>query len=127
MTAPVTLIADLFPGAITDIRTGERPEGVPRGVKLHIILSTRQIAVGWQVGSEVGTWFADVTEEETAAADHRGGTVGAYEIKRAGGCSCGALLKRWNPYAGRQLTQVARASRPDSTYGLPHVYQRPRP
>jgi predicted RecA/RadA family phage recombinase len=123
VTAPVVLIADLFPGAITDIRTGQRPEGVPRGVKLHIILSTRQIAVGWQVGSAVGTWFADTTEEDTAEADHRGGTVGNYVIQRAGGCSCGALLKRWNPYAGRQLTQLAR-QRPNDTYGLPQVYRR---
>lgn len=118
-TEPVVLIADLFPGAITDTRTGQRPEGVPGGVKLHIILSTRQIAVGWQVGQQVGTWFADVAEEDTDQADHRGGQVGPYLIQRAGGCSCGALLKRWNPYSGQAMTQVAR-----STYGLPQVYTR---
>jgi hypothetical protein len=122
-TEPIVLIADLFPGSIIDNATGERPEGVPRNVKLHIILSTRQIAVGWQVGQEIGTWFADLTEEQTAGADHRGGTVGPYTVQRAGGCSCGALLKKWNPYASQPMTQMARPSR-DSTYGLPQVYGR---
>jgi hypothetical protein len=122
-TEPVVLIADLFPGAIIDTRTGGRPEGVPRNVKLHIIVSTRQIVVGWQVGTEIGTWFADVTEEQTAEADHRGGQIGDYQVQRAGGCSCGALLKKWNPYAGQPMTQIARPSRA-STYGLPQVYGR---
>jgi hypothetical protein len=123
MTEPIGLLADLFPGAITDTRTGQRPEGVPRNVKLHIILSTRQIAVGWQVGQTIGTWFADVTEEQTAAVNHRGGTIGDYEVQRAGGCSCGALLKKWNPYAGQPMTQVARAPR-ESSFGLPQSYAR---
>lgn len=122
-TEPIALIADLFPGAIIDTRTGERPEGVPRNVKLHIILSTRQIAVGWQIGTQVGTWFADVTEEDTAEADQRGGQIGPYTVQRAGGCSCGALLKKWNPYAGQPMMQVARASRA-SGYGLPQAYSR---
>lgn len=122
MTEPVALIADLFPGAIYD-ESGQRPEGVPGMVKLHIIVSTRQIAVGWQVGQEIGTWFADVSEEQTAEADHRGGQIGPYLVQRAGGCSCGALLKRWNPYAGQVITQVARAPRA-SSYGLPQSYAR---
>jgi hypothetical protein len=121
---PIALLADLFPGSIIDNRTGQRPEGVPGGnVKLHIILSTREIAVGWQVGQEIGTWFAEATEEDTAAVDHRGGTIGHYTVQRAGGCSCGALLKKWNPYAGRPMTQVARAPR-DSSFGLPQSYSR---
>lgn len=122
-TEPIALIADLFPGSIIDNETGERPEGVPRNLKLHIIVSTREIAVGWQVGAEIGTWFATVTEEETANVDHRGGVIGRYTVQRAGGCSCGALLKKWNPYAGRAMTQVARAPR-DSNYGLPQSYSR---
>lgn len=123
-TEPITLIADLFPGSIIDIRTGERPEGVPGGnVKLHIIVSSLEIAVGWQVGQEIGTWFVSVTEEETAQVDHRGGQIGPYTVQRAGGCSCGTLLKRWNPYEGRPMMQVARVN-PNSTYGLPHTYKR---
>jgi hypothetical protein len=122
-TEPVVLIADLFPGQITD-ETGQRPEGIPGGsVKLHIILSTKEIAVGWQVGQEIGTWFAAVTEEQTAEADQRGGQVGPYLIQRAGGCSCGALLKRWNPYKDQVITQSARVN-PKSTYGLPHAYKK---
>jgi hypothetical protein len=122
-TEPIVLLADLFPGAIIDTETGERPEGVPRNVKLHIILSTKQIAVGWQVGQEIGTWFADVTEEQTAEVDHRGGTIGQYAVQRAGGCSCGALLKKWNPYADRPMMQAARTN-PKSSYGLPQAYGR---
>jgi hypothetical protein len=120
---PITLIADLFPGSIIDNRTGEIPEGIPRGVKLHIIVSTEEIAVGWQVGTEIGTWFAGATDEDTAEVDHRGGTIGHYTVQRAGGCSCGALLKKWNPYASRPMTQLARIN-PRSTYGLPHAYKR---
>lgn len=122
-TEPIVLIADLFPGSVIDTRTGERAEGIPRNVKLHVILSTRQIAVGWQVGQEIGSVFFDVTEEETATADHRGGQIGPYTVQRAGGCSCGALLKRWNPYAGQPMAQVARAPR-DSSFGLPQSYGR---
>lgn len=122
-TGPITLIADLFPGAIIDTRTGHRPEGVPRNAKLHIIVSSKQIAIGWQIGQEIGTWFTDVTEEQTAETDHRGGQIGDYQVQRAGGCSCGALLKRWNPYAGQTLLQAARMN-PKSTYGLPQVYSR---
>lgn len=123
-TEPVVLVADLFPGQIIDTRTGLRPEGVPGGtVKLHIIVSTTEIAVAWQVGQEIGTWTVAVTDEETAEVDHRGGLIGPWMVQRAGGCSCGALLKRWNPYAGRTITQVARVN-PKSTYGLPHAYKK---
>lgn len=125
---PVVLIADLFPGAVTLTATGQRPEGIPPRAKLHVIVSTRQIAVAWEAGNvngvaQIGTWFADVTEEETAQADHHGGVIGQFTVARAGGCSCGKALKRWNPYAGQPTTQVVRQTT-SATYGLPQKYSR---
>jgi hypothetical protein len=121
----VTLIADLYPGDCRDAE-GNRPEGVPATAKLHVILTTTQIAIGWEAGaygsngSSISSVFIDVTEEETATATYNGGQVGPWTIARAGGCSCGKTLKRWNPYAGQAINQAARTTtaRPDS-YGLP--------
>jgi len=119
----VTLIADLYPGDVRDAE-GNRPEGVPPNAKLHVILATTQIAIGWEAGaygsngSTIASVFIDVTEEETATATYNGGQVGPWTIARAGGCSCGKTLKRWNPYAGQAISQVAREPRA-ATYGLP--------
>lgn len=130
MTEPVVLIADLFPGVVLDTLTGQRIEGVPRGAKLHVIVSTTVIAIGWEAGTvdgvrRIGSLMVDIAEFDTDNLDHRGGTVGPYTVQRAGGCSCGTSLKRWNPWAGQPLTQLARPAR-DSTYGLPQRYNRSR-
>lgn len=130
MTAaePVVLIADLFPGVVLDTTTGERIEGIPRkGTKLHVIVSTTTIAIGWDAGTvngvgRVGSLMVDITGMDIADLDHNGGTVGPYQIKRAGGCSCGTTLKRWNPWAGKPLSQLARPAR-SSSYGLPQRYK----
>jgi len=120
----VTLIADLYPGDIRVTETGKRPDGVPATAKLHVILASTQIAIGWEAGaygsngSAIESVFIDVTEEETANATYNGGVVGPYTIQRAGGCSCGKTLKRWNPYAGQAVMQAARPER-TATYGLP--------
>lgn len=131
MTAPaaITLIADLYPAAITDTRTGQRPEGVPqRGTtKLRVLIATTELRVAWAApGGAVGSITIPVTEEDTAAADHNGGVVGPYEIRRAGGCSCDKMLKRWNPYQGQSIQQVVRStpSRFTEDYGLPQRYVR---
>jgi hypothetical protein len=127
MTAAVTLIADLYPAAITDTRTGTRPEGVPVRTKLRVILATTEITVAWAApGGGVESITIPVTEEQTAAADHNGGDVGPYRFQRAGGCSCDKLLKRWNPYSGAQINQVIRTTPSSVTesYGLPQRYTR---
>lgn len=125
---PVVLIADLFPGSVIDTRTGHRAEGVPRNVKLHVIVSTTQIAVGWDAGvidgvPSINSIFIDISGYDTAELDHRGGTVGPYVVQRSGGCACGAGLKRWNPWRNQPMTQLARPVR-SSTYGLAQVYRR---
>lgn len=130
MSEPVVLIADLFPGVVLDAGTNQRIEGVPRSAKLHVIVSTTQIAIGWEAGTvngvrQIGSLMLDISGYDTADLDHQGGRVGPYEVKRAGGCSCGATLKRWNPWAGQPMTQLARPAR-DSTYGLPQRYTRAR-
>jgi hypothetical protein len=127
---PVVLIADLFPGVVLDTETNARIDGVPKGAKLHVIVSTKEIAIGWDAGTvngvaTVNELRVDISEFDIEQLDHSGGTVGPYTIKRAGGCSCGAALKRWNPYAGQPLTQLARPAR-DSSYGLPQRYARTR-
>jgi hypothetical protein len=125
---PIVLIADLFPGSIQVTELGTRPIGIPPRAKLHIILSTKRVAVAWDSGTiegvpQIGTWSAELTEEQTANADHMGGVVGPYTIARAGGCSCGKALKRWNPYAGQATTQVIRHTT-SASYGLPQRYSR---
>jgi hypothetical protein len=131
MTEPVTLIADLFPGTVLDAETGQRIAGIPgKGTKLHVIVSTTTIAIGWDAGTvngvaQVGSLLVDISGYSTDDLDHNGGIVGPYEVKRAGGCSCGTTLKRWNPWAGQPMTQLARPAR-SSSYGLPQVYKRPR-
>lgn len=134
MTAPasVTLVADIYPASIIDSRTGDRPEGVPAkgNVKLRVIIATTELTVAWAAGTgEVGYVRIPVTEEETAAADHNGGDVGPYVIKRAGGCSCDKMLKRWNPYQGVAMAQAIRTtpSRMTESYGLPQRYSRTSP
>jgi hypothetical protein len=122
VTAPAQLIADLFPG---DVRgpDGKRPEGVPVNAKLHVFVTTTQILIGWESGafgtnqSQIASRTIEVTEEDTATADHNGGQVGEWTVARAGGCSCGKALKRWNPFAATGAVQVARV-RPNG-YGLP--------
>lgn len=131
MTEPssVILIADLYPGSIIDTRTGAVPEGVPPRTKLRVILATTEIRVAWEApGGGVGSVTIQVTEEETATADHNGGDVGHYVIRRAGGCSCGKNLKRWNPYQGVPTRQLVRTdpSRVTASYGLPQRYTRSR-
>lgn len=131
MTEPVTLIADLFPGVVLDTGTGERIEGIPRkGTKLHVIVSTTTIAIGWDAGTvngvaQIGSLMVDISGYDTDDLSHNGGIVGPYEIRRAGGCSCGTTLKRWNPWAGQPMTQLARPAR-NSSYGLPQRYTRSR-
>jgi hypothetical protein len=126
---PVVLIADLFPGTVLSTETGERAGGLPgKGTKLHVIVSTTTIAVGWEAGvvegvRQIGSVMLDISGMDISGLDHNGGIVGPYEVKRAGGCSCGTTLKRWNPWTGRQLVQLARPARP-STYGLPQRYTR---
>lgn len=127
MTEPVVLIADLFPGAVTITETGKRPEGVPTSAKLHVVVSTTEIAIGWDLGSydgtvKIGEVRLDISDYDTSGLDHTGGAVGPYTIQRAGGCSCGKGLKRWNPYAGQPVTQLLRADKP--AYGLPQRYTR---
>lgn len=131
MTAPtaIALIADLYPGSIIDQRTGTVPEGVPPKTKLRVILATTEIKVAWAApGGGVGYLTIPITEADTAEADHNGGLVGDYLIQRAGGCSCGKDLKRWNPYQGVPMTQVVRttASSVTANYGLPQKYTRSR-
>jgi hypothetical protein len=126
---PVVLIADLFPGVV--LVDGQRAEGIPKGAKLHVIVSTTQIAVGWEAGTvdgvrQIGSVFYDISGYDTADLSHQGGIVGPYTVQRAGGCSCGATLKRWNPWAGQPMTQLARPPR-SSTYGLPQHYTRTSP
>lgn len=128
-TGTIVLIADLFPGVVQATETGKRPEGVPRSAKLHVMLTSQQIAIAWELGTygggpQVGELFIDVTEEETAEATHNGGVVGPYTIQRAGGCSCGRALKRWNPYAGQSVTQLVRATSFSRQSGLPQRYTR---
>jgi hypothetical protein len=94
---PVVLIADLFPGVVLDTATGERVEGIPRGAKLHVIVSTTQIAIGWDAGTvngerKIGSLMLDISEMDTDDLNHQGGIVGPYDVKRAGGCSCGQDL-----------------------------------
>lgn len=130
MTETVVLIADLFPGVVLDAATGQRVAGAPKTAKLHVIVSTTTIAIGWDAGTvngvaQVGSLMLDISGYSTDDLDHSGGIVGPYEIKRAGGCSCGTTLKRWNPWAGQPMSQLARPAR-NSSYGLPQVYKRPR-
>ncbi|HEX8321627.1 hypothetical protein [Longimicrobium sp.] len=127
MTASITLIADIYPASIIDGRTGARPEGVPAKAKIRVILATTEIKVAWAApGGGVESLTIPLTFEETAEADHNGGTVGTYEIKRAGGCSCDKMLKRWNPYAGQPTAQVVRSTPSSRTesWGLPQKYKR---
>jgi hypothetical protein len=127
MTASITLIADLYPGSIIDTRTGVVPEGVPARAKLRVIVATTEIKVAWEApGGGVEHTTIPITEAETAEADHNGGEVGPYLIRRAGGCSCGKHLKRWNPYQGMATNQVVRTSPSSVTasYGLPQRYKR---
>jgi hypothetical protein len=90
MTEPVTLIADLFPGTVLDAETGQRIAGIPgKGTKLHVIVSTTTIAIGWDAGTvngvaQVGSLLVDISGMDTTDLDHNGGVVGPYEIKRAG-------------------------------------------
>jgi hypothetical protein len=123
----IALIADLYPGSIIDQRTGTVPEGVPAKSKLRVILATTEIKVAWAApGGGVEYVTIPTTEEATAEADHNGGQVGTYLIRRAGGCSCGKDLKRWNPYQDVPMTQVVRTSPSTVTesYGLPQRYTR---
>jgi hypothetical protein len=129
ITEPITLIADLYPGSIIDQRTGAVPEGVPPRAKLRVIVATTEIKVAWEApGGAVESLTIATTEEETAEADHNGGLVGPYLIRRAGGCSCGKHLKRWNPYQGVPMTQSIRTtpSSVTASYGLPQKYTRSR-
>jgi len=123
----VTLIADLFPGSVVLTETGKRPEGVPTSAKLKVVVATHEIAIGWELGSfdggpKIGELRIDITGEDISRLDHNGGVVGPYTIARAGGCSCGKGLKRWNPYAGQPTTQLVRAT--SGRTGLPQVYTR---
>lgn len=125
MAETITLIADLFPGSIVLTETGKRPDGVPTSAKLKVVVSTREIAIGWELGSfdgvaKIGELRLDISGYDTSGLDHNGGIVGPYRIERAGGCSCGKGLKRWNPYAGQPITQLLRASQ----RGLPQTYTR---
>jgi hypothetical protein len=129
MTAAISLVADLYPAAITDTRTGQRPEGVPQrsATKIRVLVATTELRVAWAApGGGVESITIPVIEEDTAATDHNGGVVGPYEIRRAGGCSCDKLLKRWNPYQGQPVQQVVRTtpSRFTEEYGLPQRYKR---
>lgn len=128
MAEPIVLVADLFPGVVLSAETNQRIDGVPKGAKLHVIVSTKEIAIGWDAGTingvaTVGELRVDISDYSIEELDHSGGRVGPYLIKRAGGCSCGTTLKRWNPYAGQPLTQLARPAK-NSTYGLPQRYTR---
>lgn len=130
MSEAVVLIADLFPGVVLDADTRQRVEGLPRSAKLHVLVSTTQIAVGWEAGTvngvrQIGTLMLDISGYDIDGLDHQGGVVGPYLVQRAGGCSCGAALKRWNPWAGQPMTQLARPAR-NSSYGLPQRYTRSR-
>lgn len=128
MAETVVLIADLFPGTVNLTETGKRPDGVPPSAKLHVVVTTTEIAIGWDLGSydgsvQIGDVRLDISEFDTAGLTHNGGVVGPYTIQRAGGCACGKGLKRWNPYAGQPTTQLVRGSdRP--AYGLPQRYTR---
>jgi hypothetical protein len=127
---PVVLIADLFPGVVLDARTHQLVEGIPARTKLHVIVSTTEIWIGWEAGTyngtaKIGTFSIGIADLDQADLDHTGGQVGDYLIQRAGGCSCGKALKRWNPYQGRPMTQKAVPAR-SSTYGLPQSYRRVR-
>lgn len=129
MSTPVVLIADLFPGSVLVTEIGKRPDGVPASAKLHVVVTTTQIAIAWELGSygggpQVGELFLDVSEFDNSDLSHNGGVVGPYTVARAGGCSCGRALKRWNPYAGQQVTQLVRASSGQSSYGIPQKYTR---
>jgi len=123
---PVTLIADLFPGSVVVTETGARPDGVPKSAKLKVVVATHEIAIGWEMGiidgvARIGEQRIDITGYDISGLDHNGGVVGPYTIARAGGCSCGKGLKRWNPYAGQQVTQLL-VARPRT--GLPQTYTR---
>lgn len=127
MAETITLIADLFPGSVVLTETGKRPEGVPTSAKLKVVVATHEIAIGWELGSfdgiaRIGELRLDISAEDTSGLDHNGGIVGLYRVERAGGCSCGKGLKRWNPYAGQQVTQLVRAG--SSRTGLPQQYTR---
>lgn len=130
MAEPIVLVADLFPGVVLDAETNTRIDGVPKGAKLHVIVSTLEIVIGWEAGTvdgvrQVGVHRVPIEGMDLDGLDHSGGRVGPYIIQRAGGCSCGATLKRWNPYAGQQMTQLARPG-VNSAYGLPQRYTRSR-
>lgn len=129
----VALHADIFPAFIHPT-----PPGVPEnGVRRRVLITERCITIGWAVSGYVRRVDIPMTEEQTAQATLRGGTVGEYEIGVDRACSgCGSgLIKNYKFWPGVILqtvprTDVAAAAlkKDPQTYGLPSGrYSRTRP
>lgn len=128
----VVLIADVMPASITPI-----PPEIPRrrdgtvqpGLMYRILITERGLTIAWQGGGQVQRVDIPMPPEATETATFRGGLVGDYTVKQAGGCLCKIrLLQAWDQsqiFPGTTWTQKdtleqARvdAAR-DSRYGLP--------
>jgi hypothetical protein len=127
----VQLFCDIFPGFVHP-----EPAGVPEsGIRKRVVVTERALTIGWAIGGSLHRIDIPMTEEQTANATFRGGTVGDYTIGRDHGCgSCGAgMIRNWKPWPGLILRQNPRqeAARlgvaKDATYGLPSArYTRSR-
>lgn len=114
--------ADIMPAQVTP-----RPDGVPSGSKLRVIVTERYLTILWQSGAGptgpiIGRLDIEVDPEQTNG-DYRSGQAGEYAYSKAGGCGCGAnALKGFQAFPGITFTEPAREARTESrarTYGLP--------
>lgn len=120
----VSIHTDLFPAQIIP-----RPDGVPSGPKLRVVITERALTVLWAgPDGTVGRWDVELTEEQTADATFNGGKVGGYTVAKAGGCGCGSKAARSvDPFPGVIYVQVPRTKSAVKTYGVPpDRYQRVR-
>jgi hypothetical protein len=112
----VPLHTDLFPAQISP-----RPPGVPSGVKLRAVVTARALTVMWPAAQGgVGRLDIPMTPEQTAGATYMGGSVGAYQLSRAGGCGCGArAVRSVQPFPGVAYVQQPREKLAPRQYGVP--------
>ena len=98
MSRTLTRYTDLYPALITP-----RPQGIPDGVKLRILITDAAITIGWLYGGgdvrrlDIPLSPGDVGDEVT----YEGGTVLGYTITRHAACSIcggGTRMLRWDPF-----------------------------
>jgi len=112
----VEIYTDLMPSSVIPL-----PPGVPHGRMLRTLVTARALTVMWQSpAGEVGRIDLEMTAEQTAGASYTGGTVGEYQVGRAGGCGCqGKRVKAATPFPDNRLTPAPRAKQAERTYGVP--------